>query len=89
MNKRKPFNQSPGYVASLRTGPYLSDGKQGWVVLYDSNLTENGLDSNLNRWVVVCDTHRKFLDHTNQKSARATLKAGSKEFCVKCIRTNK
>lgn len=82
MSKLKPHNDHAGYVAELRRGPVLPDGRRGWVTIYDAH--EQQLDPDGGRWVTVCQTHSTLVNHTSQRAARATMKSGSIEFCDDC-----
>lgn len=82
MSRLKPHNDEAGYVAELRRGPLLPDGKRGWVTIYDA--AEQGLCEEAGRWVAVCQTHSTLVAHTSQRAARETMKSGSVEFCDDC-----
>lgn len=83
MSNRKPYNNLAGYKASLRSGPLQSDGKRGWVVIYDAKLA--GLCALGGRWATVCETHSTIANHTNLPTARKFMKSGSHNWCEECV----
>ena len=78
---RKPFNNKAGYVASRRSGPVGPDGKRGWVVIYEAEA--QGIDTDGDRYAVVCETHATILAEPTLRGARLSIKDPA-QFCEDC-----
>ena len=76
MSKRKPFNNSIGYVASRHN---LING--GWVVIYVAK--EQGLDDSDGKYAISCELHHVLTNAPSVLKARRFLKYP--EFCESCM----
>lgn len=75
-SRRKPYNDRPGYVASLRSG-----ANRGWVVIYLT--AEQQMDVEAGKYMTVCEQHSLMSYHPSLPKARADLKDPT-AFCPEC-----
>ena len=75
--RRKPFNDRPGYVCSLRSG--LAGG---YVVVYEAAAA--GIEVASFRYAVRCETHGAASGTSSMPRARGLMKAPG-AFCKACL----
>ncbi len=66
-SRRKPFNDRPGYIASLKN-PFTGS----WNVIYIAK--EQGIDTSGHKYATVCEGRNEFISTTNIPNARKDMK---------------